>query len=94
LIHIHQPIIFFLPEIRIPTPQTDAVRVGFEPTVHFRVRQFSKLFLSATQAPHQKGGKRTRFFQLLHHKNKKSEGFFVQVNVLFISLNLRPAAEI
>src|SRR5690606_29331430 len=29
-----------------------AVREGFEPSVPFPVRQFSKLFLSATQAPH------------------------------------------
>mgnify|MGYP001374549613 CR=1 FL=1 len=29
-----------------------AVRAGFEPAVPFPVRQFSKLFLSASQAPH------------------------------------------
>lgn len=29
----------------------DAERAGFEPAVPFPVRQFSKLFLSATQAP-------------------------------------------
>ncbi len=32
--------------------QQSAVREGFEPSVQFPVRQFSKLFLSATQAPH------------------------------------------
>jgi hypothetical protein len=31
-----------------------AVREGFEPSVQLPVRQFSKLFLSATQAPHRK----------------------------------------
>lgn len=30
-----------------------AVRAGFEPAVRLPVRQFSKLFLSASQAPHQ-----------------------------------------
>jgi hypothetical protein len=30
-----------------------AVREGFEPSVQFPVRQFSKLILSASQAPHQ-----------------------------------------
>src|SRR5689334_21986696 len=54
-----------------------AVRVGFEPTVHFRVRQFSKLFLSATQAPHQKGGKRTLFFQFNHNKIQKRSTFLL-----------------
>jgi hypothetical protein len=29
-----------------------AVREGFEPSVQFPVRQFSKLILSASQAPH------------------------------------------
>ena len=29
-----------------------AVREGFEPSVQLPVRQFSKLFLSASQAPH------------------------------------------
>jgi hypothetical protein len=29
-----------------------AVRAGFEPAVQLPVRQFSKLFLSASQAPH------------------------------------------
>ena len=29
-----------------------AVRAGFEPAVRLPVRQFSKLFLSASQAPH------------------------------------------
>jgi hypothetical protein len=30
-----------------------AVREGFEPSVQFPVRQFSKLLLSASQSPHQ-----------------------------------------
>ena len=31
---------------------SSAVREGFEPSVQFPVRQFSKLILSASQAPH------------------------------------------
>ncbi len=36
----------------ILTESRIAVREGFEPSVQFPVRQFSKLILSASQAPH------------------------------------------
>ena len=43
---------------KIPVEDRDfealAVREGFEPSVQLPVRQFSKLFLSATQASHQR----------------------------------------
>ena len=35
-----------------PVKDFSAVRAGFEPAVRLPVRQFSKLFLSASQAPH------------------------------------------
>jgi hypothetical protein len=41
---------------------TSAVRAGFEPAVRFEgVRQFSKLLLSASQAPHRKRDGKNRW---------------------------------
>jgi hypothetical protein len=52
-----------------------AVREGFEPSVQLPVRQFSKLILSASQAPHQLLFNKTPFsgtaniaIRLLHQK--------------------------
>ena|GEM_PF-5617311 len=50
-----------------------AVREGFEPSVQFPVRQFSKLILSASQAPHQSGffnlQKKSPFFRDCKYSN-------------------------
>jgi hypothetical protein len=48
---------FRAPEIKKPTINRgfckfSAVRAGFEPAVHLRVRQFSKLVVSASHPPH------------------------------------------
>ena len=42
-----------IPGYATPRNKLGAVREGFEPSVQFPVRQFSKLLLSATQSPHQ-----------------------------------------
>jgi len=47
-----------------------AVREGFEPSVRFPVRMFSKHVLSATQAPHQTNGKCNK--KIIHDFNLSS----------------------
>ena len=44
-----------------------AVREGFEPSVQFPVRQFSKLLLSASQSPHRLWGCK---INLIYYKTK------------------------
>ena len=54
-----------------------AVRAGFEPAVPLRVRQFSKLVVSATHPPHQDD---LKYLQLHHHyRNAKIAKVFAFV---------------